>query len=54
MNPIELAELVEKWGNQLESKDIKEIAKTLRLLHEENCFFKEKVKEIFDFYMDKK
>jgi hypothetical protein len=35
MNPIELAEMVEKWGNQLESKDIKEIAKTLRTLHEE-------------------
>ena len=53
MTPIELAEMVEKWGNQLESKDIQEVAKTLRLLYEENLFFKEKAKEIFDFYMDK-
>ena len=53
MNPLELAEFVEKWGNQLESKEIKEVAKTLRLLHQENLFFKEKAKEIFEFYMDK-
>jgi hypothetical protein len=53
MNPIELAEMVEKWGNQLESKDIKEIAKTLRTLHEENLFLKNKAKEIFEYFMDK-
>ena len=30
MTANELAEFVEKWGNQLESKDIKEIATMLR------------------------
>ncbi len=42
MNPIELAELVEKWGSQLDYEDIKEIAKTLRTLHEENLLLKNK------------
>ena len=54
MNPIELAELVEKWSNQLELKDAKEISHTLRTLHEENLFLKNKFREIFEYYMDKK